>query len=68
MAIEGRDMVLYVGRLRCGLALKELGDYIGMRSPAVCQETLRVKRRLENDKELKRAFTRVLELLGETHG
>ncbi|MFA6691566.1 MAG: transposase, partial [Saccharofermentanales bacterium] len=41
-----RDMALYVGRLRCGLTLQELGGYTGMQSQAVCQGTLRVKRRL----------------------
>jgi hypothetical protein len=64
----GRDMALYVGRLRCGLTLKELGDYTGMRSPAVCLGTLRVKRRLEEDKELKKDFNKVLVLLGEKSG
>ena len=39
----GRDMALYVGRLSCGLTLKELGGYTGMRTPAVCLGTLRVK-------------------------
>lgn len=39
-----------------------------MKSPAVCQGTLRVKRRLANDNEFKSDFTRVLELLGETDG
>jgi len=31
---------------------KALGGYTGMRSPAVCLGTLRVKRKLEDDKEL----------------
>jgi len=39
-----------------------------MRSPAVCLGTLRVKRKLEDDKELKKNFTNVLELPGETNG
>lgn len=61
----GRDLALYVGRLRCGLTLKELGVYTGMKSQAVCQGTLRVKRRLEYDKELKKDYCKVLGLLGE---
>lgn len=59
----GRDMALYVGRLRCGLTLKELGAYTGMRTPAVSQSALRVKRRLEKDEKLKNDFTGVLALL-----
>ncbi len=61
----GRDMALYVGRLRCGLTLKELGAYTGMKTPAVCQSTLRVKRRLEKDEKLKNELAGVLALLDE---
>ncbi len=61
-------MALYVGRLRCGLTLKEIKGYTGMKSPTVCLGTLRVKRRLEDDKELKKSFTKVLELSGEKNG
>jgi len=48
--------------------LKELGVYTKMKSQAVCQGTLRVKRILEDDKELKKDYCKVLELLGEADG
>lgn len=62
-------LALYVRQKRCGLTLKNLGNFTGMKSPAVCQSALRVKRRLEKDEELKNDFNRVLELLeGQNSG
>ena len=62
----GRDLALYVGRLRCGLTLKELGGYADMKVQAVSQAAMRIEKRLEREKELSAAYKKILEILGES--
>ncbi len=61
----GRDLALYVGRLRCGLTLKELGAYSGMNVQAVSQAVMRIGKRLKREKELSMAYRNTLIILGE---
>ena len=60
----GRDLALYIGRMRCGLTLKELGAQAGGLSvPAVAKAVERMAARLKNDKALHRSAAHVLKLL-----
>ena len=61
----GRDMALYIGRVRCGLTLKELGGYAGMNIRAVSQAAMRMEARLKRDKELGTAYRKTIKILGE---
>jgi REP element-mobilizing transposase RayT len=62
----GRDLALYIGQLRCGLTLKELGGYAGMNIRAVSRAAMRIKERLKREKDLSTAYRKVLKTLGET--
>ena len=56
----GRDLALHVGRMRCGLTLKELGHHAGgMGIQAVSKACGRMGDRLKTDKGLQRALARV---------
>ena len=60
----GRDLALYVGRMRCGLTLKGLGEQAGgLGVPAVAKAVERMAARLKTDKALHRSAARVLRLL-----
>jgi REP element-mobilizing transposase RayT len=60
----GRDLALYVGRMRCGLTLKGLGEQAGgLGVPAVAKAVERMAARLKTDKALHRSAARVLKLL-----
>jgi len=61
----GRDLALYIGRSRCGLTLKELGNYADMNVPSVSQAAMRIRKMLTLDKELARAYRKTLRILGE---
>jgi len=61
----GRDLAVYVGRLRCGLTLKELGGYTDMKVQAVSQAAMRIEKRLKKDKQLSDAYKKTLKILGE---
>jgi len=59
----GRDLALHIGRMRCGLTLRELGKHAGMGMQAVAKASSRMAARLETDKTLRRASCRVMRLL-----
>lgn len=60
----GRDLALYVGRLRCGLTLAELGRLAGgMGVQAVAKASGRLGVRLETDKALRRVLARIVKQL-----
>lgn len=61
----GRDLALYIGRVRCGLTLKELGHYVGMNIRAVSQASKRMELRLKEEKGLSKAYRKTLKILGE---
>ena len=61
----GRDLALYIGRVRCGLTLKELGRYVGMNIRAVSQAAKRMELRLKEEKGLSKAYRKTLKILGE---
>jgi hypothetical protein len=61
----GRDLALYIGRVRCGLTLKELGGYTDMNAASVSQGAIRIRKMLANDKTLATAYRRTLRILGE---
>ena len=60
----GRDLALYMGRLRCGLTMKELGDAVGVSSAAAGQSVSRMGRKLSATPGLREHFSalgRILE-------
>ena len=60
----GRDLALYVGRMRCGLTLGELGGKAGgMGVQAVSKAVARIKVRMRGDSGLKRKLARVLKAI-----
>jgi hypothetical protein len=61
----GRDLALYVGRLRCGLTLKELGGYTDMKVQAVSQAAMRIEKRLKREKQLCDVYKETLKIIGE---
>ena len=56
----GRDLALHVGRMRCGLTLRELGERAGMQALAVSKAVTRLGARLETDTSLLRVYRRVV--------
>jgi len=61
----GRDLAWYVGRLRCGLTLRELGQQTGAKMQSVSKAVSRIGWRVNSDDELRSAYEKVLQLLGE---
>lgn len=60
----GRDLALHVGRMRCGLTLKELGRHAGgMGVQAVAKACGRMGDKLKGDKRLQRQLARVRRVL-----
>ena len=56
----GRDLALHVGRMRCGLTLRELGKHAGgMGVQAVAKVCGRMGEKLKTAKGLQRALARV---------
>ena len=49
---RGRDLAIYVARQRCGLTLKEIGEYMRMKDKAVSFAASSIGKRLEWDQEL----------------
>ncbi|MDA3925048.1 MAG: hypothetical protein PF904_10160 [Kiritimatiellae bacterium] len=60
-----RDLALCVGQKRCGLTLKELGNYTGMKQQAVCNAVARFGSRMEKDETMKELYYRVLTIIGD---
>lgn len=59
-----RDLVLYVGRQRCGLKLRELSQAVGLRNQAVVvTNARRYELRLARDRVKKARMIQVLKLL-----
>ena len=65
---RGRDLALYVGRMRCGLTLCELGKQTGVKMQTVSKAVSRIGRRVDSDEDLREAYEKVLGLLGENRG
>jgi len=61
----GRDLALYIGRVRCGLTLKELGGYTDINAASVSQAAIRIRKMLTEDKTLAKAYRKTLRILGE---
>jgi REP element-mobilizing transposase RayT len=61
----GRDLALYIGRVRCGLTLKELGGYTDINAASVSQAAIRIRKMLTEDKALAKAYRKTLRILGE---
>ena len=60
----GRDLALHIGRMRCGLTLKELGRHAGgMGVQAVAKACGRMGDKLKGDKRLQRQLARVRRVL-----
>ena len=60
----GRDLALHIGRMRCGLTLKELGGHAGgMGVQAVAKACARMGEKLKTDKRLRRELARVRRVL-----
>jgi len=60
----GRDLALYVGRMRCGLSLRELGVKVGgMGVQAVAKAVARMEVRLGEDAGLKRELAKALKAI-----
>jgi REP element-mobilizing transposase RayT len=60
----GRDLALHVGRMRCGLTLRELGDRAGgMGVQAVAKACGRMGEKLKTDKGLQRMLARIRRVL-----
>lgn len=56
----GCDLALHIGRMRCGLTLKELGHHAGrMGIQAVSKACCRMGGKLKTDKGLQRTLARV---------
>jgi hypothetical protein len=64
----GRDLALYIGRVRCGLTLRELGEQVGLKMQTVSKAVSRIGKRLRHDKELQIAYGHVLKLLNKKEG
>jgi REP element-mobilizing transposase RayT len=61
----GRDLALYIGRVRCGLTLKELGGYTDISAASVSQAAILIRKILAEDKALAKAYSKTLRILGE---
>ncbi len=60
----GRDLALHIGRLKCGLTLRELGKEAGeMSVPGVAKACERMLKRLKNDRKMQRVSAKVLKKL-----
>ena len=60
----GRDLALHIGRLKCGLTLRELGKEAGeMSIPGVAKACERMLKRLKNDRKMQRVSAKVLKKL-----
>jgi len=60
----GRDLALHLGRRRCGLTLRELGEHAGgMGVQAVAKACARIGEKLKTDKGLQRILARVMRRL-----
>jgi len=64
-ADRGRDLAIYVARQRCGLTLREIGRYTGLKDKAVSFASSSFRKRLEKDQALRSVYRAVLERLGE---
>ena len=60
----GRDLALHIGRLKCGLTLRELGKEAGnMSVPSVAKACERILKRLKTDRKMQRVSAKVIEKL-----
>lgn len=62
----GRDLALHIGRLKCGLTLRELGKEAGnMSVPSVAKACERMLKRLETDRTMQRVAAKVIKKLSK---
>ena len=54
-----------IGRVRCGLTLKELGGYTDINAASVSQTAIRIRKMLTENKALVKAYRKTLRILGE---
>jgi len=59
----GRDLAFYMGRRRCGLTMKELGDVAGVSFVAVGKSVSRMERRLSENPGLREQFAALEKIL-----
>ena len=60
----GRDLALHIGRLKCGLTLRELGKEAGgMTVPCVAKACERMVKRLKTDRKMQRVSAKILKKL-----
>ena len=60
----GRDLALHIGRLKCGLTLRELGKEAGAMSvPSVAKACERMLKRLKTDRTMQRVSAKVIKKL-----
>ena len=59
-----RKLCIYLGHQHTGLSLTEIGEYFGMRGPAVSQASRRFRQDITDDKNLKKLILRIMKGLG----
>jgi REP element-mobilizing transposase RayT len=60
----GRDLALHIGRLKCGLTLRELGKEAGgMTVPCVAKACERMAKSLKDDRKMQRVSAKILKKL-----
>ena len=60
----GRDLALHIGRLKCGLTLRELGKEAGgMTVPCVAKACERMLEKLKTDRKMQRVSAKILKKL-----
>jgi len=60
----GRDLALHIGRLKCGLTLRELGKEAGgMTVPCVAKACERMVKRLQTDRKMQMVSAKILKKL-----
>ncbi|MEI9479115.1 MAG: transposase [Deltaproteobacteria bacterium] len=65
----GRDLALHIGRLKCGLTLRELGKEAGgMTVPSVAKASERMAERIKNDRVIQRFYAKVMKEINHQGG
>jgi len=59
-----RNLCIYLGHQHTGLSLTEIGEYFGMRGPAVSQASRRFRQDITDDENLKKLIRRIMKGLG----
>lgn len=59
-----RKLCICLGHQHAGVSLTEIGEYFGMRGPAVCQASRRFRQDIPDDKNLKKLLLGIMKGLG----